>query len=219
LIFLLLLIPITILFVAGFAMLDYGELRPLLTPDISAIGSQMRAALFSASGIECIFFFLGRRKVRGNTDRAINLAIIATVVLSAVIYIIAVGTLTIDGVSRFTFPLIEMSRIINIGGIALTERFDMLLIVIRIVCVIVQTAIFNYCAALAFSAAFGLDSHRCFIYLLVPVEVVISYLAQLGQFGGLLADVCFYGFVLLTLLFLPILLIIALVRGKKNRRA
>ena len=208
-------IPLTILITLSLFNSDPGELSALLQPDAAAVIRQLPAAFLSCSGGGAFVIFASGVQDKKNLTSAVY-GFIASAAASLLLFACSVGIFTADGAELFKFPYIEMARSVSVGTIALTERFDIILLSVMIIAVIMQLAVFAYCAAFCFGRSAGFRSHRCFTFLLIPVIFAAAYYSDNEALFNLLAQISFRGAAALMLGIVPFLLILP---GLRKRRA
>lgn len=201
------LLPLAIMLAAGLLKTDYGELRVLLQPQLETLPRQITAALYTFAGAECMIFFIGRGKARQGNGKAAALAVAVAAVIAAVLFVSAVGILTIDGINANEFPLVEMARMINIGGVAMTERFDIVLLVLRTLGVIVQTGILLYCASAGLRGVFGKGDRRYISAVLTVVVVILSQVCFIDGAARVINAISTAGIYISLLAIIPALFI------------
>lgn len=167
-------------------------------------------------GIESAIFFLGAKRYNKKIGRAVILGYITVFFLFIVSFTVTVGTFSLEGSANILFPLSEMSRILNIGGLAVTERFDVLFLFIQIIGTVIKTAIAMYCSAVGLSSVFNLKNHRCFTMLLLPAVVLIAYICSITKLSRQLSDICSVGFAVIMFVIVPLITLITLI--KHNRK-
>ena len=173
-------VPIAVLYFCGLYRSDAGEIISLAQPDMRSIPALLPSSVMCLSGFECCVFIRhgGKDAKRG----AVTGAYLTAAAMAALSYIMCAGVLTVPGAEHMHFPLIETARVINIGGVILTERFDLLLVVIRIALLTMQLSVYAHCACAGASACSG---GRIRTEKLLPwVLLVCGVLALLVRRGG-----------------------------------
>ena len=185
-------LPAAALFAAGLYRSDPGEWLILLQPDRRDIPGLIVPCLMCCSGFECSFFFVGDASRRG-ARRAVIAGFCVTCALAALSYMLCAGMLTVQGCGHLNYPLVETARVINIGGVAFTERFDLLLMVISIALLPAHTGIELHCAGECVRTALGRDDIRP-ARLLMLLTGAAAWLGQYAQFNRVLrtaAMICY----------------------------
>ncbi|MBE6753016.1 MAG: hypothetical protein E7559_01455 [Ruminococcaceae bacterium] len=203
-------IPAAVMLTAFLVRIDTAELLVLAQPRMGDIAPQLTPALYTFAGVECVIFFVGHG--RGKGSRTVPLAVGASAIVSAVLFVGAVGILTLGGVQSSDYPFIETARMINIGGVNLTERFDILLILLRVLFIIVQTAVLLYCASISISSFFGREIRRRTAPVLCAVAVVASLLMD----KALLDRICTVGLYGTLLGLIPAVFVLSLFHKKQK---
>ncbi len=201
-----LILPVFILIIAacGLASADYGQMRVLAQPSSREFSGAFVPAALTASGAVCTLFFLGHQRSENN---ALKGAVAAPAVCGLVFILLsltAVGTIGPGGMSKGAFPLVEASRQISLGGIELTERFDLPLISAGLFASIVQMAIFNLCAAISLCHAFGSQRVGQTAAWLLPAQFGASLFIQYTDFADVLQWFCAVGLTAVSVIIFPL---------------
>lgn len=207
---------IILLLIFGLVRCDFDEIRVVfdITQPKSIFGSlEASCALW---GIEAILFFLGTKRYIGKTRTAVLTGFFTVFAVFILSFLITVGTFTLEGASGLMFPLSEMSRVINIGSMAMTERFDILFIFIQIIGTVIKTAIAMYCAAVGLGGMSGMKSHRCFSMLLLPAVVLGAAACSVFDLSELFTDICAIGFCAILFVITPIFAVITFITSKRS---
>lgn len=191
-------VPLALFVLLSLFNIDFGELKALIHPDFTSIFRQLPAAFISCSGGAAVVILSNNPTNRRGIFSSIY-GIAASASVSLLLLACSTGIFTTDGIGIFKYPYIEMARSVSIGTIALTERFDTILLAVMIIAVTMQLAVLCYCASLCFSYASGLHSHRCFSFLILPVVFAAAYYADTEAVFFLLAKIAVWG----TLIILP----------------
>lgn len=214
---LLLLIPLAVLLILGLADIDVQRLIPLTAEsrfDISAVGACSR----TFHGIEVYLFCLGCSKLSVSASYRLPTALAVCAVCSIIAFIICVGTFSIHGTSGLAYPLNEAFRVLNIGNITLSERFDLLYLIIDLTAGLICAAAYMYCACVSLACVFRLDSHRSLAFSVVPAVFMMSYTIARHQAQWIIgfADTLF-----LIIMFglLPVLCLIVSERERRKTHA
>lgn len=152
--------------------------------------------------------------------RGYRIAIVAHLVTGAFLLSTAVITIGIFGpelISRFKFPIIEVVRLISLGGFL--ERIESLVMVIWVAGVFVKVSVFHYAAVLAAAQWFRLKDYSLLAIPMGTLNVILSIhlfegVADLVEF----LTVTFPVYALSTFeVGIPALLLLtALIRGKRG---
>ena len=202
---------------------DPDEIRILLqiTPP-EDIRSSLSATC-ALWGIESVVFFLGTGRYAKTVRPAVIWGFATVFILFLVSFLVTVGTFSLEGSAGILFPLSEMSRILNVGGLAVTERFDVLFLFIQIIGTVIRTAIAMYCASVGLSSFFGLRSHRCFTVLIAPAVVLLACSCTVGSVEDIVKLICSGGFCIIMFAVIPLFaaatFIISRRKGAKNNYA
>jgi len=215
---LVLILPILLLLVVGvgLAASDLGELRTLAQPAKNEFADALVPAAVTASGAECALLFLGHRQSGRRSIIAASAAPAACAVIFAALSCTAVGTIGIGGMNARRFPIVEAARQINLGGIELTERFDLPLITVSLFASIVQIALFTLCAALSLGSAIGCRRTGVIALWLLPLQLVLALLIRSGTFGGVILPLCGALLTLFSVILFPLLAVISLLHRKEH---
>ncbi len=206
---LLMLLPVFIIIAIGLYKTDYGELRILLQPDVNDVVKLLPSSMLTLSGFEVLLFLLGRSVCTERCIKPSLLGFAATTLISLLACCISAGILTADGAERAYLPILETTRVLSLGGVALTDRFDLLLIIIRIVAIIIRTGLFLFGAAYAVSSLFGSLNSR-YIYGAAIIAVIAARFATIQPVDVIVSTINTYGFYVLMLALIPILFIISI---------
>lgn len=207
-------VPIVALIaIAGLFGIDWGALRVLyqFTAD-EAVRSLPDAAL-TASGAQCALFFLGRAD-----QKAYNGAAAASFVcagLFTLMLFVTVGTIGVDGMLTEQFPFVSAAGQINLGGIELTERFDMPLVIVYLLASIAQISILTLCAAVSIASALRLRSTGTTAIILLPAEFLAAMLLQYTDLDRTVYALCAVGFALLGFAVIPVVSVISKLRCRE----
>lgn len=211
LLFFLIMIPLFIILLLALFCIDYGELRLLIKPVPITSGNQLREALLPLGGIAAMAYFVGyydkSKRIKGLAGGTLILSIFALAVL-----LCCVGVFSLGGTAHLSFPLAELSRIVSLGSLAVTERFDILYMIIYTSATILSVGILYYCSCISLCGVFGISSHKCFIFILLPIIFLISYYGLYNE--QLINSIAVWGRVLFLFLLIPILFVITIVKGR-----
>lgn len=194
---------IGLIVISGLIGSDLRELRTLAQPAAGEFLPALIPAAITASGAECAFFFLHPspgRKERLSTAAApaVCAAVFALLVCAAI------GTIGAEGMRIERFPLVEGARQINLGGIELTERFDLPLLTVSLLGSLVQMAIYTLCAAHALSTALNSRRTGTVALLLLPAQLLAALVIQYTALDGIITALCAAGLTGFSLVILPL---------------
>lgn len=211
---LVLILPLLILLISasGLISADWGEIRVLAQPVASEFGNALLPAALTASGAECTLFFLGRERSEHRSLKGAAAAPAVCGLIFILLSLTAVGTIGLGGMSFGSFPLIEASRQISLGGIELTERFDLPLITVSLFASVVQMAIFTLCSALSLCAAFRSRKIGQTAAWLLPVQFALSLFIQYTGFDSAIQYLCAGGLTVFAIIIYPLLYLLSLLR-------
>lgn len=206
---------LAVIIAVGLMGADPGELRALYQPAASELRKAVVPAALTASGAECTLFFLGWRESGRRSLRAAAAAPAVCAVIFAILTCTALGTIGIGGMNGRTFPLVEAARQISLGGIELTERFDLPLIIVSLFASAVQIAVFTLCASISLCSAFGSAKTGRAALLLLPAELILAlYLRAVADAPAVLT-VCAIGSTAFGAVFFPLLALISVIRHRE----
>lgn len=191
-------IPLIIFVALSLFNIDFGELTALTQPNAASVIRQLPAAVLSCSGGAAAVILISGAQSNKTASSAV-LGFSASGIVSLLLLICSVGVFNAKGIGIFKYPYIEMARSVSIGTITLTERFDTILLCVMLIAVIMQLSVFCYCASFCLSRAFGLHSHRCWSYLILPIVFSAAYYADIEIFFGFLSQTAFYAATAITL--------------------
>lgn len=215
---LVLLLPpmLAIIIGTGLAGADFGELRTLVQPSPSELPAALTPAAMTVSGAECALLFLGSRKSGRRSLIAASAAPAACAAVFAALCCTAVGTIGIGGMNARPFPIVEAARQINVGGIELTERFDLPLITVSLFSSVAQIALFTLCGALALGIALGRRRTGTIALWLLPVQLALALLVRISSVGSIILPVCAVTLTAFSVIIFPLLALTALLRRKER---
>lgn len=215
LLFFFIMLPLTFILIMALFCLDYGELLPLLKPTrVSA--AQAAGSMLPFVGVAAMAYFAGyydkKKSIRGLSAGVSLLAIYAVVVL-----ICCVGIFSIGGTRHLAFPLAELSRVVSPGNMALTERFDILYMIIYTAATILASGILYYCCCISLCGVFGLKSHRCFIFILLPIIFLLSYYGLTRR--EFIENITMWGKIIFMFVLIPLLFVITCIKSGRRKAA
>lgn len=216
LIIMLVAVPLALLFIFGLYRADFGEWRILLQPDKEKIYGQAGSSLMCCSGCECAFFFMDNASPRKRQRRALLLAYIITCVLSCLSYLLCAGILTVKGADMMNYPLVETARVINIGGVAFTDRFDLLLMVIMIALLPAEAGVFLHCACDSVKACIGGGNAKLLGWLMLPVGFT-AWAGQYAQYNEPLRRVSIICYIFTAFAAMPALFVLSRCGGEAGK--
>jgi|GEM_PF-4909284 len=213
-----LILPALIILIAvvGLSSAEPGRLRPLFQPSFSDSFAALVPAALTTSGAECSLLFLGSRNRESGRLKGAAIAPAVCAAVFALLTCTAVCTIGIDGMAVRKFPLVEASRQISLGGIELTERFDLPLLSVSLFTSIMQIAIYSLCASIALDTALGILDRRKTILWLFPVQLAVSLIIQYTDIGIIITSICALGLTAYSLVLFPVLALISFHRFKKS---
>lgn len=206
-----------LIIIPGLAGADLGELRTLIQPLHGEFPAVVIPAAITVSGAECAVFFIPTVKKRGRLLSAAAAPAVCAILFCAMSCVTA-GTIGPGGMKEEMFPLVEGARQIKLGGIELTERFDLPLITVTLLASLVQIAIYSICAVHAFCTAFSCSSAGTVSMILLPAQLIIALAIQYTSLDSLFSAVCAVGLTCFSLIIFPLMSIILLIHRKGNRR-
>ncbi len=208
-------IPLLFILIMALICLDYEELIPLFNPDNFSL-TQAANSMLPFSGVAAVAYFVGyydkKKNIRGLMGGVSVLSILAVIVL-----ICCVGIFSIGGTKHLTFPLAELSRVVSPGNMALTERFDILYMIIYTTATILSVGILYYCLCISLCGVFGLKSHRCFIFILLPIIFLLSYYG-LSQ-RTFIENIAVWGKIIFLFILIPLLFVVTLIKSERKKMA
>ena len=207
-----------LLLIFGLIRMDRGEIRVLL--DIKPPKSFFHAARSTSAlwGIESVIFFLGSKRHSGSTVKAVLLGFVTVFVMFAASFCAAVGSFSLEGAAGIKFPFGEMARTLDIGGITVTERFDILFVFIEIIGCVIKTAIAMYCAGSSLEGIFRLKSHRCFTMILPPFAALLAFSCASDKIEDILSRICSVGFCCIMFIVTPLVALITFIKKGRTVR-
>lgn len=198
----------------GLAGADFSELRTLAQPAPSEFPDALIPAAVTASGAECALLFLGSRKSGRRSLIAAAAAPAVCAVIFAALCCTAVGTIGMGSMNSHRFPIVEAARQINVGGIELTERFDLPLITVSLFASLAQIALFTLCASLALSSAFRCRRTGLIALWLLPVQLVLALLVRNTTAVSIILPVCAVTLTTFSVIIFPLLALMSLMWRK-----
>ena len=197
-------IPLAVLLLLCLLNVDISEAAVIIQPDLSAVLSQLPAALLSCGGAAAVVFAAGHTAKGGGCA---SLGYACSAAVSVILFICAAGIFTSEGVAVQKFPFIEMARSVSIGSISLTERFDAVFICAMLLAAVSQMSLLGGCASHCLTSAVGLRSQKCFTWLLLPVIFAVAYYAEYRQFCHIITQIVLRGTVIILLIIIPVVCI------------
>lgn len=204
------LIVIIFSFSLSLKLFEIDNLRPVLGWGLGPVLKGLPETWRSFAGIETILFvtaFMSRPEKAGK-------ALLAGIGISVFIYLLTVitvmGGIPFEQVATLMWPTISIVRSYELTGFFL-ERYESLLIVVRLVQVFAGYVIYHYIVAVGISQTFNKEYHR-YLYIVLPVIFLIAMypksMNQLNEFGDVIGKI-FLGIICLVA---PALLLITLLR-------
>jgi spore germination protein len=204
------LIVIILSFSLSLNLFEIDNLRPVLGMGFVPVLKGLPETWRSFAGIETMLFvtaFMSRPEKAGK-------ALLAGIGISVFIYLLTVitvmGGIPFEQVATLTWPTISIVRSYELTGFFL-ERYESLLIVVRLVQVFTGYVIYHYIVAVGISHTFNKEYHR-YLYIVLPVIFLIAMypksMNQLNEFGDVIGKI-FLGIICLVA---PALLLITLLR-------
>lgn len=215
LLFFFIMLPLTFILILALLGMDYGELLPALSP-ARVNAEQVTSSLLPLGGITAVVYFAGYYD-KGKSARSLIGGAGILIVFAMIVLICCVGIFSVGGTKHLAFPLAELSRVASLGNIALTERFDILYMIIYTAATILTSGILYYCCCISLCGVFSVKSHKCFIFILLPIIFLLSY------YG--LNDIEFieritaWGKIIFLYALIPLLFIVSCLKGKRRAAA
>lgn len=213
--------PITVLFFLlvmflGLKIFQLDNLRPVLGMGIVPIIKGVTTTTLSYSGYEIILVIFMMMQEQDQIKKAVLIGIGIPLIFYAVIVVMVVGALSVDGVLTQTWPVLTFIRSFEITGLFF-ERFDSLLLVIWIMQLFSSFIVFYYAASMGLAQLTRKDI-RLFNWALIPIVYIIAMLPKninslfaLGDWLGKYTF-CLFG------VFPALLLIVSIVRRGKHEK-
>ncbi len=215
LLFFFIMLPLTFVLIMALFCLDYGELLPLFKPTEVSV-TQAAGAMLPFGGVAAMAYFAGyydkKKSVRGLIGGVSILSVYAVAVL-----ICCVGIFSIGGTKHLAFPLAELSRVVSLGNVTLTERFDILYMIIYTAATILAAGILYYCCCISLCGVFGLKSHRCFIFILLPIIFLLSYYGLTQR--EFIENITVWGKIIFLFVLIPLLFVITCIKSGRRSAA
>lgn len=215
LLFFFIMLPLTFILIMALFCMDYGELLPLLKPTNVSV-TQTVSAMLPFGGVAAMAYFAGyydkKKSIRGLLGGVSMLSVYVVVVL-----ICCVGIFSIGATRHLAFPLAELSRVVSLGNVTLTERFDILYMIIYTAATILAVGILYYCCCISLCGVFGLKSHRCFIFILLPIIFLLSYYTLTRR--EFIENITVWGKIIFLFVLIPLLFVITCIKSGRRRTA
>lgn len=213
LLFFVIMLPLTFILILALCNLDYGELIPLFKPGkISA--SQITNSILPFSGIAAIAYFAGYYD-KSKITKSLVCGVSVLSIYSVIILMSCVGVFSVDGTKHLSFPLAELSRIVSFGNISVTERYDILYMIIYTAAAILTVGILTYCCCISLCGLFGVKSHKCFIFILLPIIFILSYYGLSNSKA--MEQISVWGKIIFLFILIPVLFITSAIKNLRRK--
>jgi spore germination protein len=212
-----LILPISIIIIItsyslSLRLFELENLRPVLGMGIGPIFKGLPETWRAFAGIETMLFVTAYMSRPEKAGKALLAGVGISVFIYLVTLIVVLGGIPFEQVATLTWPAISSVRSYEITGFFL-ERYESLLIVVRLIQVFTGFVMYHYIVALGLSHTFKKNYNR-YIYIVLPVIFIIAMypksINQVKALGDVIGSI-FFGIIALLA---PILLIITLLRKK-----
>lgn len=213
LLFFFIMLPLTFILILALCSLDYGELIPLFKPG-GFSSAQITNSILPLSGIAAIAYFVGYYD-KSKITKSLVCGVSTLSIYSIIVLIGCVGVFSVGGTKHLSFPLAELSRIVSLGNMSVTERFDILYMIIYTAATILTAGILLYCCCISLCGVFGVKSHKCFIFILLPVIFMLSYYGLADS--KLIEYISVWGKIIFLFVLIPVLFIISAIKNLRRK--
>ncbi|GGI45533.1 germination protein BB [Paenibacillus marchantiophytorum] len=191
-------------------LFELDNLRPVLGMGLGPVLKGLPETWRSFAGIETMLFFTAFMSRPEKAGKALLAGIGISVFIHVLTVITVLGGIPFEQVATLTWPTISIVRSYELTGFFL-ERYESLLIVVRLVQVFTGYVIYHYIVALGISQTFNKEYHR-YIFIVLPVIFMIAMypksMNQLNELGEVIGRI----FLCIICLVAPALFLITLLR-------
>lgn len=213
LLFFVIMLPLTFILILALCSLNYGELIPLFKPG-GFSATQLTNSVLPFSGIAAIAYFAGYYD-KSKITRSLLCGVSTLSLYSIIILMSCVGVFSVGGTKHLSFPLAELSRIVSLGNMSVTERFDILYMIIYTAAAILTAGILLYCCCISLCGVFGIKNHKCFIFILLPIVFILSYYGLSDS--SLIEYISVWGKIIFLFALIPALFIISAIKNQRRK--
>ncbi len=214
-----LLLPITLIILIvvlalSLQVFEINNLRPVMGFGISPVLKGLSATAMAYAGIETMLVLAAFMKEPNKAVQAILVGTLLPTIFYIIIVAIAVGSFGVDSITAYTWPTVSLFRSFELAGI-LFERYETLFLAIWIMQLFTTFVGAHYFAALGLAQLFKKQDHF-FIYALLPVIYIIAMTPKNANDVFKLGDWVGYIQLFLVFVIVPVLMIVAMLRGLKH---
>lgn len=159
---------VTILVLMAIPESDFSNLLPLFQTDISTLPKGIQSAFFSYTGFELIIFAIPYVKEKEKILKSCFIGIGTVTFIYFAMFVMVVVQLSSKQIERLNFPVIQISKQLDLPGYFL-ENLDGLVMALWIIVVFATMAPVYFGAGKIFSKIFKTKGHKYFIWALIPV--------------------------------------------------
>ncbi|BFT73881.1 GerAB/ArcD/ProY family transporter [Paenibacillus sp. P36] len=208
-------LPLTlVIIIASYSLslnlFELENLRPVLGMGIGPIFKGLPETWRAFAGIETMLFVTAYMSRPEKAGKALLAGISISVFVYLITMIVVLGGIPYEQVATLTWPAISIVRSYELTGFFL-ERYESLLIVVRLIQVFTGFVMYQYIVSLGLSQTFKKAYYR-YIYAVLPVIFIIAMypksINQVKALGDIVGSI-FFGIIGLLA---PILLIITVLR-------
>lgn len=217
---------ITYPLVIGFAVLlvlfaipgaDLTNILPVFQSDLSRLPEGMRAAVFSFSGFEILFFAIPFAE---DNKRVMRTSISGIAIVTALYLILFITTLTqfsIQQIKSDPFPLLMIAKLIDLPGYFL-QNLDGLVMSIWVIIIFSTMAPYFFSSGKILGKMFKKKSHTIFVLILVPIIYMVAIIPRsIVQINEIMTIVINYLSTAVVIIIPITLYIVGRIRGRKKQ--
>ncbi|MBA4494294.1 GerAB/ArcD/ProY family transporter [Paenactinomyces guangxiensis] len=213
------LLPITVIifFVLlgiSFQVFEINNLRPVMGLGISPVLKGLSVTALSYIGFEIMLVLNAFMKEPNKAVQAIVLGTLTPIFMYIIIVAIVVGSFGVDEVTTYTWPTVSLFRSFEVTGI-IFERYETFLLALWIMELFATLVGAHYFAALGLAQLFK-KQDQLFMYALLPMIYIIAMTPKNLNTVFKLGDWIGYLQLFLVIVIVPVLMIVAILRGKKH---
>ncbi|SEM81709.1 GerAB/ArcD/ProY family transporter [Lihuaxuella thermophila] len=192
---------------------ELDNLRPVLG-QVTPLFKGVQTTSLAYAGVEAMLILTAFMREPDKAVKAVLVGIAFPIAFYVMTMVMVIGGLSVDLAKLTTWPTISLIQSFEVTGIVF-ERFETFLLAVWILQIFTTFASAYYFAALGLSQLFKKNIHP-FIYALLPLIYLVAMTPKNVNDLFKLGDLLGYIFVFVAGIMPPILLAIAVLRGKKH---
>ncbi len=194
---------------------DFGETKALFQPNTNRIIQQVIKSVSCFSCIEAMLFFVCRTVNDKKRKYALisGYAICSLIILALTICV--VGIFTLRAASSLIYPVTELARTVQLRYLRVIERFDSLILSVKIIHACVFVSISCFCASASLSALFksSLFKYSIIVYIIL---IILIFIGSVDSFLKIISKILIYSDIVFLFMIIPLLFIISIAKKKGN---